>query len=89
MAFTVTKTLQTVLGDQRVWMGVLTADAATGVVSFGFGAITHVEASAKSMASSVWNVQANLDASGTASNGDLAVTGVTSGDDIYVTVYGR
>lgn len=89
MAYTVTKSQQTVMGDQRVWQGVITADAATGVVSFGLGYITHVQATPKSMASSVWNVQTNVDASGTASNGDLSVTGVTSGDDMYVTVYGR
>ncbi len=88
MAYTVTKAQQTVFGDQRVWQGVVTADAATGVVSFGFNNILHVQATAKSAASSVWNVQANVLAAGTASVGDVAITGVASGDDLYVIVWG-
>lgn len=89
MAFTLSKAQSTVLGDQRVWQGVITADAATGVVSFGFGHVYHVQATAKSMASNTWNVAANVNASGTASNGEVAITGVTANDAIYVTVYGR
>lgn len=89
MAFTLTKSQQTVHGDQRVWQGVITADAATGVVSCGFGHIYHVQATAKSAASSAWNFAANALAAGTASAGDVAITGVTSGDDFYVSIYGR
>jgi len=70
-------------------MGTVTAGAATGVVSFGMGYINAVSVTPASAASTVWNAQKNLDTSGTASNGDLSITGCTSGDDFYVVVYGR
>lgn len=89
MAYTVTKAQQTVFGDQRAWQGVITADAATGVVSFGLNHLYHVQATAKSAASSSHHFAINALAAGTASAGDLAITGVASGDDFYVTVYGR
>lgn len=89
MAYTVTKAQQTVFGDQRVWQGTITADAATGVVSFGLSALHHVQATAKSAASSSHHFAINVLAAGTASVGDLAITGVASGDVFYVSVYGR
>jgi hypothetical protein len=89
MAYTVTKAQWSVHGDQRVWQGVITADAATGVVSFGLGSLFHVQATAKSAASSSHHFSINALAAGTASAGDLAISGVASGDDFYVCVYGR
>ncbi len=88
MAFTVTKGQQTVMGNQRVWQGVITADAATGVVSFGMTNIYAVAATPASAASSVWNVQKNALAAGTASAGDVSITGCTSGDDFELVVWG-
>jgi hypothetical protein len=89
MAFTVTKGQWSVFGDQRVWQGVITADATTGVVSFGLGSLFHVQATPKSAASGDWNMSINALAAGTASAGDLAISSVASGDDFYVSVYGR
>jgi hypothetical protein len=88
MAYTVTKSQQTIMGNQRVWQGLITPDAATGVVSFGFKNLLAVQATAKSAASSSHHFSINELAAGTASAGDLAITGVASGDDFYVTVYG-
>lgn len=89
MAYTVTKAQTTTFGNQRVWQGVVTADATTGVVSFGFQHIYHVQATAKSAASAPNLFSANETATGTESQGDLAITGVASGDDFYLIVYGR
>lgn len=91
MAFTATKSLETVFGNQRVWQGIVTADAAAGAVSFGFNKILHVQAtpaSCTTTSTSVPNFRINKLAAGTAAAGYLAVTGVVSGDDYYVTVYG-
>ncbi len=89
MAYTLVKAQQTVFGDQRVWQGVVTSDAATGVVSFGFKTITHVQATAKSATTTVYNFRINALALGTFSAGDLAISGVGSGSDFYLSVYGR
>jgi len=88
MAYTVTKKAATVMGNQRVWQGVITADATTGVVSFGFKQLFSVSANSKSAASSSEHFSINEDAVGAASAGDLAITGAASGDDFNVTVYG-
>ena len=90
MAFTVTKSQSTVFGNQRIWQGVVTADATTGVVSFGLASIDHIAACPKSMSTAfAGNFKSNEDTSGAASVGDLGISGVVSGDDIYLTVYGR
>lgn len=89
MAYTATKSETTVFGNQRVWQGYVTADAASGVVSFGFGTITHVNWAPKSMSTVGCRVRQNATAGGVASNGDVGISGVTSGDELYMTVFGR
>lgn len=89
MAFTATKAQQTVFGDQRVWQGVVTADGASDTVDLGLDYIYHVQASVKSATAFSGAFQANVLTAATASPGTLSITGVTSGDDYYVTVYGR
>lgn len=89
MAFTATKSEATVFGNQRVWQGVVTADAASGVVSFGFASVTHVNWAPKSMTTVGCRVRQNASAAGVASNGDVGVSGVASGDEMYMTVFGR
>ncbi len=93
MAYTLTKYASTVHGNQNVWQGKLTVDAVSGVVSFGYAAITQVH---WSVASATTNNSAcaprfriNATAAGSASAGDLGVSGVVSGDEYYVTIYGR
>jgi hypothetical protein len=88
MAYTVTKSFDTVFGNQRVWQGTIAADAATGVVSFGFSQLKHVQATIKTCTSAGVKFAINVDASGTAANGSLAITGAASADIFYVTVYG-
>ncbi len=89
MAFTFTAGVNSVFGNQRVLAGVLTADAATGVVSFGLGAITGLHWAPRSMATSLGKLRENVDANGTAAGGTVAVTGVAAGDTLFLTVYGR
>ena len=89
MAWTVTK-YGTVFGDKRVVGLKLTADAATQTVETGLSVIEWLAVSAKaSMASQGVKVFINSNASGVQSMGVLGCSGFASGDDIYITVYGR
>ena len=89
MAFTATVDKKTVFGDERVIHYTITADAATGVIDTGLGTVVAVQASPASMASAPFSIKKDELAAGTASAGSIAITGVASGDEIYVTVYGR
>ncbi len=89
MAFTFTAGVNSVYGNQRVLAGVLTADAATGVISFGLSTLTGVQWSAKSLSTALAKFRDNVDAAGAANAGTLAVTGVAAGDTFFLTVYGR
>jgi hypothetical protein len=93
MDFTFAQSVTTVFGNKRVIQGVLTADAASGIVSFGFQTLEHVQwapASATTNGSGVWpRFRMNKNANGSSSAGDLGVSGVVSGDEFFVTVYGR
>lgn len=93
MAFTFVQGASTVFGNQRVIQGVITTDAVSGVVSFGLGTITHVQWSPASMTTNgsglATRFRLNATAAGTSAAGTLGVSGVVSGDDIFVTVFGR
>lgn len=88
MAFTVTNT-PSVFGNKQVRMLKITADAATQTVQTGLGVIEHLDVFRSSMASAGNKIAVNLTASGVAAAGSLGITGCTSGDELYVTVYGR
>ena len=89
MAFAATNVVKTVHGNQNCWQGTVTADAASGVVSFGFGTITHAILVPKSLTTAYHVVRINATAAGVASAGDIGISGVASGDEFYATVYGR
>jgi hypothetical protein len=89
MAFTVTLNKKTVFGDTRVHMYDITADAATAEIDTGFDFIDQVHANIKSANSFGPYWARNVLSAATASNGTLSVTGCTSGDSFFVTVYGR
>ena len=88
MAFTLAKVAKTLMGNQRVWQGVITADAAEGEIDFGFANLIAVQATAKSAASAPNLFSINEDSSGVASAGILGVSGVASGDDFNIIVWG-
>lgn len=89
MAWTQTKTIESVFGNIRVKVYELTADSATLELDTGFGNVLGCATAPKSMASSPFAVARNALSAGTSSAGYVAITGVTSGDDLYLTVYGR
>lgn len=89
MAYTVTK-YPTVFGNKRTIGLEITADAATQTVETGLSVIEFFSvgiSSATTMAS--MHIKKNLNASGVAANGSLGMSGFTSGDLVFVTVYGR
>jgi hypothetical protein len=89
MAWTTTKNLETVFGNVRTQMYLLTADSATLELDTGLGSVIHVVSSVKSATTSAHNIAINVLSAATASPGYVSITGVTSGDDIWLTVYGR
>ena len=88
MAFTVTK-YPTVFGNKRAVGMKITADAATQAVESGLEVIEWFNFSIASMNSANIKLAANSTPSGVSSPGTLGISGCTSGDLFYVTVYGR
>lgn len=89
MAFSWTVAKKTVHGDERVFHGTVTADGTAGSVDTGLANINAVTFAPKSMTTMIAaGFRINSLESGTATAGYLAVTGVTSGDEMYVTVFG-
>lgn len=87
MAYTVTRT-QTVVGNLRAVHMDVTADAATQTIETGLKNVVCMNYGPLSMNSSNIHMAANSNATGTASFGVVAVTGCTSGDHFFITVYG-
>lgn len=89
MAFTATIDKKTVFGDERVIHYSITADGTSDEIDTGFDSVIAVTAAPKSMASSPYSISKNVLTAGTAAQGYISITGVASGDDLYITVYGR
>lgn len=87
MAFTLTVNEKTVFGNMQVQMGTVTADATAGSVQTSLGRIRHITVTPKSVTTG-YKVAVNAGATGTSTAGALAITGCTSGDEFFVTVYG-
>ena len=88
MAYTTSMNMKTVLGNQRVHGYKITADDATAEIDTGFDVIEHFSAHQNVTSTNV-SILPNVLTAATASNGTLAITGATSGDVFFVTVYGR
>jgi hypothetical protein len=89
MAFSNSLLERTVMGNKQVQIYSCVADAATGFITTGFSAVDAIQVTYKSMTSGASKFKMNLGVSGTAIAGTVAVTGVTSGDEFYITVFGR
>lgn len=89
MAYTVTTVKNTIWGDQRVIHYAITADATTQTVATGLGYIDGISVTAKSATSGLGKFKLNVNASGVAANGSFGMSSIVSGDEYYVTVYGR
>jgi len=89
MAYAVTR-YNSVFGDKRVVGLKITADAATQTIETGLSVIEWYQVgNLSSMASAAPKVHINSNASGVKSMGVLGCSAFTSGDDIYITVFGR
>jgi hypothetical protein len=89
MAFTVTRT-PTVFGNKRAILMNIQADAAEGNVETGLSVIeTIVMGQFNSMATGGAYVRKNVNSSGTAANGTIGCSGLSSGADFDVVVFGR
>lgn len=90
MAYTVTKVFDSVFGNQRVCGYDVTADATTQAIATGLKFINVCHIQALSMTTTtVPKVAVNVNATGAAANGSVAMTTVVSGDHFFLTVYGR
>ena len=90
MAFTVTFRGKTVHGNERVHHMLVTTDAAEGNISTGLSYINGFSCSPGSMTTSTAlpTVSPNVGTTATANAGNLAMSGATSGDAYYITVFG-
>lgn len=88
MAYTVSK-VQSVFGDERVVHLGVTADAATQTIETGLGVVKAFSLGIQSCSTAAIKCYANSNASGVQSMGVLGISGCASGDEFYVTVYGR
>lgn len=88
MAFSYTVYKKSTMGDMRAIHGLVTTDGTAGSVATGLDNIVGMSYAPKSQTSGV-KFAINALESGTATAGTLAVTGCTSGDLLYVTVFGN
>jgi hypothetical protein len=89
MAYTVTRS-PSAFGNKRVEILKIVADAATQTVQTSLGVIEGHSLGYGSMSTIVGpKIFINSNASGVQSFGVLGCSGFTSGDEIYVTVFGR
>jgi len=88
MAYTVTRTKST-FGNKKVIAMKIVADAATQNVETGLKNIEWHSLAPASLSTAAIKLYINSLTTGTAAAGYLAISGCTSGDEFYVTVYGR
>jgi hypothetical protein len=88
MALSASLLERTVVGNKQVQVYSCVADAATGTVETNMNGVAFFSVVHKSMTSGAGKFKMNVDASGTASPGMIAITGVANGDEFYLTVYG-
>ena len=88
MAFTKSLTARTTFGNLAVQEYKITADAATEAIDTGLNNVLMGHAQPKPLATSTFSTSKNEAVSGTSIAGTIGITGVTSGDEFYVTVYG-
>lgn len=89
MAWTCTVIEKTVLGNKRVIALNCLPDAATQAVATGLQVIDYFQVGVQSASTAGFKIYANKDASGAAANGTLGCSGFVSGDNLFITVFGR
>ncbi len=89
MAYTTTLIKQTVWGDQRVHHYSILADATTQTIATGLAYLDGISVTEKSATSGMGKYRINVTASGVAALGSFGMSAIVSGDEYYITVYGR
>ncbi len=89
MAYTVTVLAKTVHGNERVHHLHVLADAATQNINTGLDRVFSYSLGIASMTAVTSHFYINSGAGGTALNGYIGASGLTSGDEFYMTVFGR
>ena len=87
MAYTIVRT-QTVFGNLRAVCMDVTADAAEQNIQTGLGKIVGMSYGPSSMNSSNIHLEVNSTSTGVAAMGTVGVSGCTTGDRFFLTVYG-
>jgi hypothetical protein len=67
----------------------VTADAASGAIDTGFNVVDFVQHSAQSAATAGYRVFMNANSGLTALNGSIAMSGMSGGDVVFMTVVGH
>ena len=90
MAWTVNKDAE-VVGNMRMIVATVTADAAEANLALGLGYVKHASVGIISCltGTALPHVYLNQNSSGTAANGTIGVSGVNSGDSFCIVAYGR
>jgi hypothetical protein len=90
MAWTITRLVNTVFGNDRVVMLKVSTDAATQTVETGLSYIYGVSLAPVSMSTlGSFTIQPNSGASGVKKLGYIGCSGFAATDTFYLTVYGR
>jgi len=89
MAFTTSLLVKTVFGDKRVHGYRITADAATQAIDTGLDYIDMFSVGHQSCTTAAFKVAINEGAAGTSTLGTIGISGAASGDEFFITVYGR
>ena len=89
MAWTTTKLIEATVGNQRLQVWDLTGDSATLELSTGLKNVTGLATAIQTATTAAVKFKANVLSAGTSSLGSVAITGATSADRFYLTVYGN
>lgn len=77
------------VGDKYMYHIRVTADAASGALDTGLGVIDFIQHSPQSATTAGYRVFMNANSGLTASNGSVALSGLASGDVVFLTVIGH
>ena len=88
MAFTVSHLAGSVFGNMRVVVKRVSADGAESNLKTGLNYVYSCALLPQSMSTAAGKFAVNEDSSGTASNGDVGISGVANGDEMILTIFG-
>lgn len=77
------------VGPKRCHVISFVASGAEDEISSGLDIVDHFSMAIKSVATSAYSIQPNVDSSGVVSNGVLGTSGMAAGDEMFLYVYGR